>query len=110
MIGVAVLIAAQTLAEVRGGTLAPVIQVAVFVLAVWAFWFAPVIAIAEDGGSSTRSGAGSARRGSRVREPYVRGALRRPDVRRVRRDVRRRDPGAKLDVNPLHGVDATSCC
>jgi hypothetical protein len=47
VIGVAVLIASQTLASFGGGSLAPVIQVAIFVLAVWASWFAPVIAIAE---------------------------------------------------------------
>jgi hypothetical protein len=47
VIGVVLLIGSQTLSGIGGGSLAPVIQVAIFVLAVWAFAFAPVIAIAE---------------------------------------------------------------
>ena len=47
VIGVAVLFASQIVAGFGGGSLSFVLEVAIFVLAVWAFSFAPVIAIAE---------------------------------------------------------------
>jgi hypothetical protein len=45
--GVAVLFTAQIVAGFGGGGLSFIIQVAIFVLAVWVFAFAPVIAVAE---------------------------------------------------------------
>jgi hypothetical protein len=45
--GVAVLFASQIVAGLGGGSLSLVLEVAIFVLAVWAFSFAPVIAVAD---------------------------------------------------------------
>ena len=106
VIGVAVLIAAQTLAGFGGGTLAPVIQVAVFVLAVWAFWFAPAIAIAEG-----RRFLDSLGRGIRAARLPGSGNLTFavlyvvPMFAAFVATFVGATPGAKLDVNSVHGVD-----
>jgi hypothetical protein len=47
VMGVAVLFASQIVSGLGGGSLSLVLEVAIFVLAVWAFSFAPVIAIAD---------------------------------------------------------------
>ena len=101
VLGVAVLFASQIVSGLGGGSLSLVLEVAIFVLAVWAFSFAPVIAIADG-----RRFVDSLGRGFRAARLPGSGNLTFatiyvvPVFATIIATVAGATPGANLDVNP----------